>query len=70
MPYTKITWIVFQSIKELKQRGFNKVLLWVLEENHRARKFYESNGFTCSEVYMEDNIGGKQEVCGWRENII
>lgn len=48
-----------KCIKELRQCGFNKVLLWVLEDNHRARKFYERNGFTCSGVYMEDNIGGK-----------
>ena len=30
-----------KCIKELKQCGFSKVLLWVLEDNHRARKFYE-----------------------------
>jgi len=48
-----------KCIEELKQCGFNKVLLWVLEDNHRARKFYEKNGFIGSEVFMDDNIGGK-----------
>ena len=35
------------------------MLLWVLEDNHRARKFYEKNGFIYSEVFFDDNIGGK-----------
>lgn len=48
-----------KCIEELKQSGFNKVLLWVLENNHRARKFYERNGFVDSGVFMDDNIGGK-----------
>lgn len=48
-----------RCIEELKQCGFHKVLLWVLEENRRARDFYENNGFVCSEVFMDDNIGGK-----------
>ncbi len=48
-----------KCIEELKRRGFSKVLLWVLEDNSRARKFYEKNGFICSEVFLDDNIGGK-----------
>ncbi|MDE7423423.1 MAG: GNAT family N-acetyltransferase [Lachnospiraceae bacterium] len=48
-----------KCIEELKHCGFSKILLWVLEDNHRARSFYEKNGFICSEVFLEDNIGGK-----------
>lgn len=48
-----------KCIEELKQYGFNKVLLWVLEDNHKARKFYEKYGFIYSGVFMDDNIGGK-----------
>lgn len=48
-----------KCIDELQQSGFNKVLLWVFEDNHRARKFYEKYGFICSEIFMNDNIGGK-----------
>lgn len=48
-----------KCIEELKQRGFRKVLLWVLEDNYRARKFYERNGFLCSKVFRDDNIGGR-----------
>lgn len=31
--------------KELKSKGYSKVALWVVEENLRARKFYEKVGF-------------------------
>lgn len=44
---------------ELRERGFERSLLWVLEENTRARRFYERNGFVCSDEYMDDTIGGK-----------
>ena len=32
----------------------------LLEENSRARRFYEKNGFTCSGEFMNDTIGGKE----------
>ena len=48
-----------RCIDELKLQGFNKILLWVLEENTRARGFYEKNGFLCTDEYISDNIGGK-----------
>jgi ribosomal protein S18 acetylase RimI-like enzyme len=31
---------------ELKRRGFDELTLWVLTENHPARRFYERYGFT------------------------
>lgn len=48
-----------RCIKELNNLGFTKILLWVLEENIRARNFYKKNGFNCSNEYLNDNIGGK-----------
>jgi RimJ/RimL family protein N-acetyltransferase len=33
------------GIKELKRKRYKKVALWVVEENVRARKFYEKIGF-------------------------
>ena len=47
-------------LRELRQQGFNDVFLWVLEENIRARRFYESFGFKCTTDYRIDNIGGKE----------
>ena len=49
-----------RCIEELKRLGFDRILLWVLEDNIRARKFYEKNGFVCSDEYLNDNIGGKE----------
>ena len=43
----------------IKSLGYDKMLLWVLENNLRARRFYEKNGFICSDEYIDDNIGGK-----------
>ena len=48
-----------RCIGELKLMGFREILLWVLEDNLRAVRFYERNGFICSGEYMNDNIGGK-----------
>lgn len=47
------------AIAGLTQMGFSQVFLWVLEENVRARKFYEKAGFTCSGRALADEIGGK-----------
>lgn len=47
-------------VGKLEQLGFDDIFLWVLEENLRARKFYEKAGFIPSENYLDDNIGGKK----------
>lgn len=47
-------------VGELEWLGFHDIFLWVLEDNLRARKFYEKGGFTPSGNYLEDNIGGKE----------
>lgn len=49
-----------RCIEELYNFGFTKLLLWVLEDNIRARLFYEKNGFHCSNEYLNDTIGGKE----------
>ena len=46
-------------IVELKKMGYRNIFLWVLEKNLRARKFYEKEGFSMSDEYLDDNIGGK-----------
>ena len=37
-----------------------KMYLWVLKENHKARKFYESIGGETVEATVENNPGGGQ----------
>lgn len=44
---------------ELKTMGFDEVFLWVLEDNHNARHFYEKCGFQKSDRVIETCIGGK-----------
>lgn len=56
-------------VEELKLMGFKTIFLWVLEDNLRARHFYEKCGLKNSGVYRDDVIGGKQlrelqYVCG------
>lgn len=47
-------------IEELASLGFQDIFLWVLEENLRARQFYEKAGFRFSGNSLNDNIGGKE----------
>ena len=44
-------------IDELKHRGYSEALLWVLENNARARRFYEKCGFVFDGTKKEINIG-------------
>lgn len=46
-------------LKELFTMGFRDIYLWVLEENHRARRFYERFGFRPSGEALDAVIGGK-----------
>lgn len=47
------------AVETLAGQGFRDVLLWVLEENRRARRFYEKHGFCPTGDFMEQEIGGK-----------
>ncbi len=46
-------------LDELKMQGFTEVFLWVLEDNNKARWFYENCGFKRTDDYLENNIGGR-----------
>ena len=47
------------ALAELRALGHQEVFLWVLEENHPARRFYERAGFTAAARWQEDIIGGR-----------
>lgn len=47
------------AVRRLAEQGFRDALLWVREENRRARRFYERAGFTLTGDVMDDEIGGK-----------
>lgn len=48
------------AISELRELGYKDVFLWVLEENTRARYFYEKFGFIQTENVLDDILGGKK----------
>lgn len=43
-----------RAFKELENMGFSEVIIWVLQENHLARRFYESMGFTSTKALKAD----------------
>lgn len=47
------------AVSALADQGYRNIFLWVLEENRRARAFYERMGFQRSGVCRADVIGGK-----------
>ena len=44
---------------QLHENGFQNIYLWVLEENQKARRFYEQNGFVPNGDKAVIHIGGK-----------
>ena len=51
--------LIGQDAAFLESQGFSKIYLWVLEENRRARDFYERNGFRPNGDSIRQRIGGK-----------
>ena len=49
-----------KAMDELKKMGFTELLLWVLEKNHAARKFYEACRFSDCGERKSENIGGEK----------
>lgn len=47
------------AVAALAGQGYRDVFLWVLEENRRARAFYEKTNFQLSGARRADVIGGK-----------
>lgn len=45
-----------QVLEEIKKAGYPEVILWVFEDNIRARKLYEKWGFSLTE-HRKDSLG-------------
>ncbi len=52
--------LIFAVIDELVRLNYKDIFLWVLEDNIRARRFYEKCGFKLSSDTINANIGGKE----------
>ncbi|KZL92488.1 mycothiol acetyltransferase [Clostridium magnum DSM 2767] len=48
------------ALKFMREDGYKKCYLWVLEQNENAKCFYEKNGFRCNKDQFEFQIMGKQ----------
>lgn len=53
------------ALSDLKNAGYENVYLWVLKDNHRARRFYEKNRFHCNNEECVCEIMGEKltEIC-------
>lgn len=45
------------GISEILKENFTNIELWVLEENIRARNFYEKMGFKYDNIFQITNMG-------------
>jgi len=45
------------GVKILYELGYSEICIWVLEDNLRARKFYEKYGFSLDGTSKEINLG-------------
>jgi ribosomal protein S18 acetylase RimI-like enzyme len=47
-----------QALDDMRQRGYRAAVLWVLEANDRARRFYERFGWQTDGVVKDDTLWG------------
>jgi RimJ/RimL family protein N-acetyltransferase len=52
------TALMAAGIDALRESGYREVILWVLEDNPRARRFYEREGWTLDGLRKEDRFLG------------
>lgn len=48
--------------REIKSRGYDSISLWVLDENDRAKRFYEKSGFKADGNNKPSGLGDTREV--------
>lgn len=48
------------GLGQLRDMGHERALLWVLSDNHRARRFYERQGWRVGKPIRVEEIGGTQ----------
>lgn len=58
------------ALDTLQGQGFSAAVLWVLEENHRARRFYEKADFVLDGAQKEIIIGRLLVEVRYRKDIL
>ena len=51
-----------KAVHSLQNCGYTNLYLWVLEENHAARRFYEKMGWKPNGDRLSATIGGKELI--------
>ena len=60
--------LIGRVLEEAQAEGYPRILLWVLEQNARARRFYERSGFRLrGRAHVLHELGGVTEVCSERD---
>lgn len=57
------TLLLAQMIRQAEQKGFRKIILWVLKDNGKARRFYEAKGFIDSGKRCIVEGTAKEDCC-------
>jgi ribosomal protein S18 acetylase RimI-like enzyme len=52
------TALMAAGIEALRELGYSEVILWVLEDNPRARRFYEREGWALDGSRKDDEFLG------------
>ncbi|MET9833703.1 GNAT family N-acetyltransferase [Streptomyces sp. NPDC006385] len=50
--------LMLATLAAIGQAGYTQATLWVLEDNERARRFYEAAGWGADGAAVEDSTGG------------
>ena len=62
--------LMAHATKELRSRGYDLAVLWVLEANSRARHFYETGGWACDGgVRVERGPEGERREVRYRRTL-
>ena len=57
-----------QVLEETRREGYRRIVLWVLEQNARARRFYERAGFRRQgRSHVLHELGAVTEICYERD---
>ena len=58
------------SLEELRQRGYDEIILWVLKENERAVSFYERQGFISDGAEKSVDFIEAKKVIRYRKQFL
>ena len=61
--------VIAEAERMLKSQGYQVVVLWVLEANDRARRFYEAMGFAADGASKDVDMGGPIKAVRYRKGL-